>query len=115
VEWNLLMRWQAGLLKLPKLGGANGPAESLHHYLDRKPYWEHLEATYAAQGLNVGLYSLRGAYSLRGHRRGIDAGSMALAMGHSLQVHINSYPWAEESATLSAFERAQDAEPLRVK
>jgi integrase len=114
VEWNLLMRWQAGLLKLPPLDGGNGPADQLRHYLMRRPLWKHLEATYAEQGSNIGTYSLRGAYSLRGHRRGIDAGSMALAMGHSLQVHITSYPWAEQGTTLHAFERARDAEPLNV-
>lgn len=48
----------------------------------------------------------RHTYSLRGHRRGIDAGAMAHSMGHSLEVHLRSYPWASASNTAAAFARA---------
>jgi hypothetical protein len=115
VAWNLALRWQAGLIELPPLGGGNSPADAVRHYLLRRPYWRHLEATYAERGENIAPYSLRGSYSLRGHQRGIDNGSMAAAMGHSLAVHCASYPWASPTTTAEAFARAQAAEQVKVK
>ena len=41
-----------------------------------------------------------------GHVRGIDAGSMAMSMGHSLEAHLRAYPWASEATTAKAFEVA---------
>ena len=43
---------------------------------------------------------------LSGHQRGIDAGSVALSMGHSFEVHCRTYPWASASGAAEAFERA---------
>jgi integrase len=51
-------------------------------------------------------YSFRHSYSLRGHQLGIDAGSVALTMGHSYEVHCRSYPWASDSGAAVAYERA---------
>jgi hypothetical protein len=31
---------------------------------------------------------------------------MALAMGHSIEVHCRSYPWATEAGAAAAFARA---------
>jgi hypothetical protein len=53
-------------------------------------------------------YSFRHSYSVRGHRRGIDAGSMALSMGHGLQTHCAFYPWAQKSSTEQAFAAAAE-------
>ena len=53
-------------------------------------------------GWRVPPYSLRHSYSFRGHHRGIDNGSMALAMGHSIEVHCRSYPWATEAGAAAA-------------
>ena len=61
-----------------------------------------------AEGRRIVPYSFRHTYSLRGHRRGIDAGAMAHSMGHSLEVHLRSYPWASASNTAAAFARASD-------
>lgn len=53
-------------------------------------------------------YSFRHSYSLRAHKLGIDPGSVALSMGHSLEVHLRSYPWSWSSArgAAEAFSRA---------
>jgi len=51
-------------------------------------------------------YSFRHSYSLRGHQRNIDPGAVAQSMGHSLEVHLRSYPWASARSTADAFERA---------
>lgn len=60
----------------------------------------------AANAQRAVPYSFRHSYSLRGHQRGIDAGSMAQAMGHNLEVHCLSYPWASTAGTIAAFDRA---------
>ena len=54
-------------------------------------------------GWHVPPYSLRHPYSFRGHQRGIDNGSIALAMGHLIEVHCRSYPWATEAGAAAAF------------
>ena len=105
-RWNLIQRWEAGLLKLPEISEASVVAQRVNQYLKRRPAWMALTAAAAARGEKVTTYSLRHSFSVRGHQRGIDSGSMALAMGHSLEVHCRSYPWATESGTENAFNRA---------
>lgn len=108
-RWNLLERWQAGLIELPPLSSGTGAGDALGTYLNRQPGWCSLKALLAAKGERLVPYSLRHSYSLRGHLRGIDAGSVALSMGHSFEVHCRAYPWASQSGTAAAFERANAA------
>lgn len=105
-QWNLLQRWEAGLLKLPPMDETSRVALKVNQYLRRRPAWMSLVAAAEARGEKVTTYSFRHSYSVRGHQRGIDSGSMALAMGHSLEVHCRSYPWATESGAENAFNRA---------
>ena len=106
-EWNLLLRWQAGLIELPPLSSGNGAGDGMRTYLQRQAGWKALRAEMIAKGENAVPYSFRHSYSLRCHRLGIDAGSAASSMGHSLEVHLRSYPWASEAGTASAFARAR--------
>jgi integrase len=106
-EWNLLQRWQAKLIELPPLQAGNGAADAIATYLNRRAGWRSLRAQLEAEGERLTCYSFRHSYSVRGHQRDIDNGSMALAMGHSIEVHCRSYPWASELGTTAAFERAQ--------
>ena len=106
-EWNLLPRWQARLIELPPLRAGNGAADAIATYLNRREGWRSLRAQLEAGGGRLTCYSFRHGYSVRGHQRDIDNGSMALAMGHSIEVHCRSYPWASELGTTAAFERAQ--------
>jgi hypothetical protein len=108
-RWNLLARWQARLLDLPSLTSGNGAADCISTYLQRQPAWRSLKEAMKANAQRAVIYSFRHSYSLRGHRRGIDAGSMAQAMGHSLEVHCRSYPWASVAGTIAAFDRANSA------
>ena len=55
---------------------------------------------------NLGTYSFRHSYSVRGHQLNIDSGSMADMMGHSEQTHGASYPFATEKTTIAAHEKA---------
>ena len=102
-EWSLLERWP---LVLPPLQSGNGAADAIGSYLNRREGWKGLRAEQEAAGKRVSGYAFRHSYSLRGHQRGIDSGSMALAMGHSIEVHCRSYTWASESTASAAFIRA---------
>lgn len=108
-RWHLLKHWQAGMISLPPLSSGNGAGDSIATYLNRQPGWRSLRAAMAAKGERAVPYSFRHSYSLRGHQRGIDAGSVALSMGHSFEVHCRSYPWASQAGTSAAFERANAA------
>jgi len=106
-EWNLLERWQAQSIELPPLRAGNGAADAIATYLNRRDGWRALRRQLETNGERLSCYSFRHAYSVRGHQLGIDNGSMALAMGHSIEVHCRSYPWASESGAAAAFERAR--------
>tara|TARA_E500000331_G_scaffold337594_1_gene365865 strand:+ start:624 stop:1844 length:1221 start_codon:yes stop_codon:yes gene_type:complete len=101
-KWNLLERMQAGLFNLPNMKDKN----QLKNYLNRRESWISLKKDLKAKDENVVPYSFRHAYSLRGHLRGIDNGSMATSMGHSIETHCSSYAWASQSTTEDAFKRA---------
>jgi integrase len=108
-RWNLIERWQAGLIELPPLSSGNGSGDCVATYLNRQPGWRSLRSVMAAKGERAVPYSFRHSYSLRGHLRGIDGGSVALSMGHSFEVHCRSYPWASAAGAAAAFERANAA------
>jgi len=106
-EWNLLQRWQARLIELPSLGSGNGVADSIATYLNRRVGWRSLRAQIEAEGKRLSCYSFRHSYSLRCHQtKEIPVGDIALAMGHSIEVHCRSYPWSSEAGAVAAFERA---------
>ena len=104
-KWELLQRWQGGEISLPPLRSGNGAGDSLGTYLNRQQGWLELRTAMAAEERRIVPYSFRHSYSLRGHRLGIDPGAMAHSMGHSLEVHLRSYPWASASNTAAAFAR----------
>jgi integrase len=107
--WQLLERWRGGAIELPPLGGAPGAADAIGTYLKRQRGWQALRERLAARSERAVPYSFRHSYSLRGHQLGIDPGSMATSMGHSLEVHLRSYPWASGPGTAAAFNRALNA------
>jgi integrase len=102
-NWRLLERWP---IHLPPLESGNGAGDAIGTYLNRRAGWKALRAEQEAAGKRASGYAFRHSYSLRGHQLGIDTGSMALAMGHSIEVHCRSYTWASESTAAAAFERA---------
>lgn len=108
-QWNLLQRRQAGLIELPPLRSGNGASDAISTYLNRREGWRSLRAQVEANGQRLSCYSFRHSYSVRGHQRSIDSGNMALAMGHSIEVHCRSYPWATEAGAAAAFARANEA------
>jgi len=108
-DWKLLPLLEAKIIELPKLSAeGNGVAEQIRKYLERRSAWISLKAKVKARGEELGTYSFRHSFSVRGHKLGIDSGSMASAMGHSLEVHCREYPWATTATTQSAFDRARN-------
>ena len=107
-DWKLLPLLDAKIIELPKLSAeGNGVAEQIRKYLERRKCWASLKEKVKARNEELGTYSFRHSYSVRGHKLGIDSGSMASAMGHSLEVHCREYPWATTATTQSAFDRAR--------
>jgi integrase len=103
-QWNLIQRWKTGDIKLPPLESGNGAAECWKTYFSRRPYWLSLKQRYLEiEVKRLTAYSFRHSFSLRGHRLRIDAGSMAMVMGHSLQTHCGFYTWAQKDSVESAF------------
>ena len=112
VKWNVFELMQINQLELPPLKESDGPAGAARKYLLRNPAWKSLRSELAAQKKNLVVYTFRHSYSLRGHKLGIDGGSMALAMGHSYRTHCEEYPWASEGNMTSAFEMARKSQAL---
>ena len=109
-DWKLLTLLDAKIIELPKLSAeGNGVAEQIRKYLERRKAWTSLKAKVKARNEELGTYSFRHSYSVRGHKLGIDSGSMASAMGHSLEVHCREYPWATDATTQTAFDRARSS------
>jgi hypothetical protein len=49
-RWNLIERWQAGLIELPPLSSGNGSGDCVATYLNRQPECRSLRAVMAAKG-----------------------------------------------------------------
>ena len=105
-DWKLMQRWQEGSIELPPLRSGNGASDAISTYLNRRASWRALRADLEARGERLTCYSFRHSYSVRGHERHVNNGAMARAMGHSIEVHCRSYPWATDAGTEAAFERA---------
>ena len=60
------------------------------------------------RGENLGLYSLRNSYSLRGTARNIDSGSLAESMGHEHRTHEEAYQKSSKATRRAAFKKAQN-------
>ena len=109
-QWNLLPLLKIGRLELPSLTAkGNGVAELITKYLNRRSCWASLKAKVESRNEQLGTYSLRHSYSVRGHSKyGIDSGAMSNAMGHSLECHLREYPFATTSTTESTFKKARN-------
>lgn len=110
---NIVELFKAGLLELPDACQKDNQAQAevgdqMRKYLLYKAGWISLKAIMEKRGENLGTYSFRHSYSLRGHNLGIDAGSVATAMGHSLRTHLDSYDYAKKETTKKAFNKARE-------
>jgi integrase len=99
---DLAAQINAGLMPFPPLKERGA---AVAQYVGRLGLWKEMAATFEEQGKWLRPYSLRNAYSVRGHLRGIPGASMALAMGHSDKTHSAHYVTASEESTAELFER----------
>ena len=92
---------------MPLPENVNG--EACNTYLQRKPSGVSLKQMMKeTQGMNIVSYSFRHSYSLRAHVLGIDAGSVSMSMGHTLEAHLRAYPYASKASTTNAFKQARE-------
>ena len=106
-NWNLLWRLQNDEIDLPSLQGKGGVGDAALKYFKKRAAFKELQEKLAKRGERIGSYSFRHSFSVRGHQKNIDAGSVATAMGHSLETHLRSYPWATSETTKEAFRKAE--------
>ena len=109
--------YKANLLELPYQCLSNaesvaGVGDQMGKWLKDKAGWKSLKALMAKRGESLGCYSFRHSYSLRGHQLGIDAGSVADAMGHTLRTHLESYDYAKTTTTKKAFKKARELQAV---
>ena len=107
-NWNILMALKTKLIELPPLNGKGGVGDAALKYIKKRPVYKDLKRTLAQRGERFGSRSFRHSFSLRGHRLGVDSGSVAEAMGHSLETHWRAYPWASPETRAQAFQKARD-------
>ena len=107
-NWNLLWRLQNNEIDLPSLNGKGGVGDAALKYFKKRPAFRELQEKLEKRGERIGSYSFRHSFSVRGHQKNIDAGSVATAMGHSLETHLRSYPWATSETTKQAFREAEN-------
>jgi len=107
-NWNILMSLKTKLIELPPLNGKGGVGDAALKYIKKRSIYEDLKKTLVQRGERFGAYSFRHSYSLRGHKLGVDAGSVADAMGHTLECHLRAYPWASSETRAQAFQKARD-------
>ena len=109
--------YKANLLELPyqclpTAESVAGVGDQMGKWLKDKAGWKSLKALMAKRGESLGCYSFRHSYSLRGHQLGIDAGSVADAMGHTLRTHLESYDYAKTTTTKKAFIKARELQAV---
>ena len=120
VQWPLLEAWEAGTLQLPK--DINGGLRKLsgsavNTYLARQGKdggpasavqrcWKAKVAEYESKPNPEWLraYSFRDSYSVRCHREGLSLDVVVNAMGHSHQVHQQSYRTITNKIVARAFQ-----------
>mgnify|MGYP005680361821 FL=1 len=97
---------------MPDCKTVEGVGDQMGKWLKQKAGWISLKALMAKRGESLGCYSFRHSYSLRGHQLGIDAGSVADAMGHTLRTHLESYDYAKTTTTKKAFIKARELQAV---
>ena len=90
----LLMTLSSGITELPPLGSTDKAASgAIDTFLRRNDVWMEYKADAKAMGQRVSLYSLRHCFADRCAMATppIPPKAAAVAMGHSLQVHLQTY------------------------
>ena len=98
VDWNLQARIQIGE-ELPPLNREGEGGQALGTYLRRKAAWNTLRQEADHIGEQLTPYSFRHRYAKSMHAAGIPIANIAEAMGHTIEVHLQSYARFKPNAT----------------
>ena len=103
IDWNLQARVQIGE-QLPPLNRQGEGGQALGLYLRRRDAWKSLRAQAEIQGEQLTPYSFRHRYAKGMHAAGIPIANISEAMGHTIEVHLQSYARFKPSATAELVE-----------
>ena len=103
IDWNLQARVQIGE-QLPPLNRQGEGGQALGLYLRRRDAWKSLRAQAEIQGEQLTPYSFRHRYAKGMHAAGIPIANISKAMGHTIEVHLQSYARFLPSATAELVE-----------
>tara|TARA_B100000029_G_scaffold149780_1_gene145037 strand:- start:309 stop:608 length:300 start_codon:yes stop_codon:yes gene_type:complete len=92
--------------ELPPLGAQGKAGESLGTYLRRKEVWQSLKAEAIHAGEELVPYTFRHRYAKRSHAMRIPIANVASAMGHTVEVHLQSYARFTPDATANLYAEA---------
>lgn len=98
IDWHLQERLSIGE-KRPPLGEPGHGAEALLTYLRRKPVWRSLQEEAKHLDEKLVPYTFRHRYAKESHAAGIPIANIAAAMGHTVEVHLQSYARFTPDAT----------------
>ena len=98
IDWNLQARIQVGE-ELPPLNREGEGGQALGTYLRRKDAWNALRKEADHLGEQLTPYSFRHRYAKGMHSAGIPIANIAEAMGHTIEVHLQSYARFKPNAT----------------
>ena len=90
IDWKLEKRLKAGE-SLPPLGQEGKGSEALRTRLRGKPVWKALQKEAEHIGEFLVPYTFRHRYAKASHASGFPVSNIAAAMGHSIEVHLESY------------------------
>ena len=98
IDWNLQARLQVGE-QLPPLNREGDGAQALNIYLRRRKVWAAIRDEVEHQGEQLTTYSFRHRYAKGMHAANVPIANISEAMGHTIQVHLQSYARFKPNAT----------------
>lgn len=102
IDWHLQERLSIGEER-PPLGKSGHGAEALLTYLRRKPVWSSLQEQANHLDEKLVPYTFRHRYAKESHAAGIPIANIAAAMGHTVEVHLQSYARFTPDATADLY------------
>ena len=90
LDWKLQQRLEIGE-SLPPLGAEGKGGESVRTFLRRRPAWKSLQREAENIGEVLVPYTFRHRYAKHSHAAGFPVSNIAAAMGHTIEVHLESY------------------------
>ena len=90
LDWKLQQRLEIGE-SLPPLGAEGKGGESLRTFLRRRPVWKSLQEAAKNIGEVLVPHTFRHRYAKQSHAAGFPVSNIAAAMGHTIEVHLESY------------------------